>query len=183
MRPYTPWWGCSIEFHASFIFWMNSCRRRKYLLSHSRDSCVPHRHQMITPRFLGLPPKFRNQSKVGSCYTSTHMTSDGQSIGVSPGITGIMKLIDIQESFNALTRVWQIVLHYFWLAVKSYYKQVYVHVDYFSALTYDFDANYASLQIQLSKKTNHPEINLERHNKSISITKHQVKVRRDCSVC
>ena len=79
------------------------------------------------------------------------MTSDGQSIGVSPGITIIMKLIDIQESFNALTRVWQIVLHYFWLAVKSYYKQVYVHVDYFSALTYDFDANYASLQIQLLK--------------------------------
>ena len=52
-----------------------------------------------------------------------------------------MKLIDIKESFNALTRVQQIFLHHIWLAVKSYYKQVYVHVYYFSALTYHSDTN------------------------------------------
>ena len=116
MRPYTPWWGCSIEFHASFIFWMNSCRRRKYLLSHSRDSCVPHRHQMITPDFSD----FLIHPKVGSCYTSTHMISDSQSIGVRLGIRRIMKLIDILDHFNASTHVKQVVSPNFWLTLKMF---------------------------------------------------------------
>ena len=72
-------------------------------------------------RFLG----FSNSSKVGSCYTSTHMISDSQSIGVRLRITRIMKLIDILDHFNASTHVKQVVSPHFWLTVKMFW-------DYFA---------------------------------------------------